>query len=206
MTTVWRGAATGGLALVLLLVVVSIQAARPDTAADPDAEFPTIKRTGSLGEAVELRAATITVTRFRLARSLRVPDPDRPPDLGEERAQKAVTTPGIWLVVDVTVTGKRKSESFVVDVVADRPAEYEESTRSDLSLVRSDSEVEPDFTTRGTYLFELPPRALPGAAVTVGAPAGNWDTVAVVPLGLDAARAERLVDTAPPSIAVSEGA
>lgn len=183
------------LALVscaILVMVVLTQLARPATEFDSNAFAPSFKVTGTIGERVDLRGGTITLSDLRLARSLQ-------PASGTED-EEPLETPGVWVLVDYQFVGARKSESLQPKLVTIDHRTYRPSNRPG-SATTTSVLGEPGFPDTGTFAFEVPRNALSGSSVTIGAdsPFGDalWDTKAVISLDIGDDEATRLVRRAP---------
>lgn len=184
------------VSLGILVMVVFTQLARPAIEFDSNAFAPSFKETGEIGKPIELRNGTLTITKLRLAKSVRT-EGTSPED------KEPVTTPGIWVVVDYHFLGARKSESLQPKLVTIDHTNYRASSRPG-SGVTTSILGDPGFRDQGTLAFEVPKSALAGSSITAGAdsPFGDAlsDTKAVVSLELDGARAAQLVRQAPATL------
>lgn len=183
------------VSLAILVMVVLTQQARPAVEFDSNAFAPSTKVPGEVGEPVELRVGTITVTNLRLARAVQ--------PTGSLEDKKPITTPGVWVVVDYRFVGARKAESLQPKLVTVDHKSYRPSSRPG-SDVTTSVLGQPGFPDEGTLAFEVPRQALAGSSITFGAdsPFGDslWDTKAVVSLGVDDARAAQLIRRAPANL------
>lgn len=186
----------GGVLLGLLLVagIVAGVELRPE---DDERDDP-ITTSGSLGETVDTGDFQLTVERVRVTHALTFDDgfATSPP----------VRTKGVWVVLTATVVGGTTPVTYDnAHLETPDGYEYELSGRTDSSLTLTDDvRIGPGIARRGAIVFELPPDRLEGARLRLG-PASLSSRLgpeALVDLELDAATAERLVDTAPKRIAL----
>lgn len=179
----------------ILVLVVLTQLARPATEFDSNAFAPSFKVTGTIGEPVELRSGTVTLSGLRLARTLQ-------PTSGTDD-DKPLETPGVWVLVDYRFVAARKPESLQPKLVTIDHRVYRPSSRPG-STTETALLGEPSFPEEGTLAFEVPRNALSGSSVTFGAdsPFGDalWDTKAVISLDIGDDEATRLVRRAPATL------
>lgn len=190
-----RTAATVAVALAMVLLAAGLQMAKPSKAQNQFA--PSFKLVGEVGKPIDMREGSLTVTGVRLAKRL---------DTGGF-VKKKLTTSRYWLLVDYKFLPRRESESMSVDLYTGDNTEYSPSLRASTSA-RTSIYGEPGFPTSGIVAFEVPKEALADAKIAIGN--GGlygvplWDHQAVVPLGIDAARADRLVKSAPAAIVLKD--
>lgn len=182
------------LSVALFVLAIGVQKAKPPD--ESNAFAPSFKMQAKLGEPIALREGTITFSKLRVARSIQT----------SGFTKKSLTTSGLWVVVDYAFMPKVESGSMNVSLQASDHTTYRASLRGGLSNITGD----PGFAEKGAVLFEVrrSPATLSGARLLVGATGAFgvplWDTEGVVPLGLDDARATRLVREAPATLAVAE--
>ncbi|AXH97002.1 hypothetical protein [Ornithinimicrobium avium] len=135
-----------------------------------------------VGETAYLREAELTVTGTRLGPLL-------------DDGLSPVPTPGIWLVVDLELTGAGSdSQLRTWEVVAADGTSWAQTR----GLTRTCSLVPPGITQRCSVALEVLPAALPGATLRLGTASDlRYDDVAVVELGLTAADVEAAASDAP---------
>lgn len=185
-----RTALTVLTALAMVVLVLGIQLARPS---EEQNEFaPSFKLVAELGETVEMREGTLTLTRLRVASEAL--------QTGGLTAER-VKTNAYWLLVDYEFVQRRKSEGMGVELYTVDNTEYQASGRPGSTSTVTRIYAEPGFDTSGVIAFELPKDALPGARLVIdnGSAYGLplWDHQAVIELGIDQAKADRLVKDAP---------
>lgn len=174
------------LGLVVLIVALDM-AKQPDIA---NMFAPSIKHQVTFGQPVKMREGTVTFTRIRMAKSVKV---------GSGFSEKQVNTSGIWVIIDYKFTAVRESAYLDVALNSRDNAAYDASDRGGLSS-KSSITGDPGFPVSGSFLFEMPKDRIAGAYLTVGDPGFGWplwDDQGVVPLGLDDAEARALIEKAP---------
>lgn len=191
-----RTFAVVALCIGLVALVVGVQMAKPSKEQNQFA--PSIKTVGSLHEPVKMRQGTLTFTKVRVAKKLVTTG------LGKED----LTTSGMWLLVDYRFLPVRESDSMSPELYTSDNTKYPASNRAGGSTMSSNISGEPGFTKKGIVAFEVSKDVLSGSRVVVG---NNglfglplWDDQAIVPLGIDDAKARKLVADAPASIKVEE--
>ncbi|MQA77301.1 MAG: hypothetical protein GEV10_02280 [Streptosporangiales bacterium] len=183
------------LSVALFLLAIGVQKAQPPD--ESNAFAPSFKIQGSLGETIALREGNITFSNLRVAKSIQT---------GDGFSKKSLTTSGLWLVVDYTFMPQRDSGYMNVSLQTPDHTTYRTSLRGGVSGING----EPGFKEMGTIPFEVRRSAatLSGARLLVGNTGAFgvplWDTEGIVPLGIDDARAARLVRDAPATLTVSE--
>lgn len=182
------------LSVALLLLAVGVQKAKPPD--ESNAFAPSFKMQAALGEPIALRDGTVTFSNLRVAKSIQTGD----------FTKKSLTTSGLWVVVDYKFMPQRESGYLNVSLQTPDHTTYRTSLRGGVSGITGD----PGFPEKGTIPFEVrrDPATLSGARLLVGSSGGFgvplWDTEGIIPLGIDDARAARLVRDAPATLAVSE--
>lgn len=192
-----RSALSVLVALAMVVLVTGMQLARPSKEQNEFA--PSFKLVGEVGKPVEMREGTLTITGVRVARSLQA---------GTGTFGEKVPTNAYWLLVDFKFFQLRESESMNVELYTADNTKYAASLRPSANAAKTSIYSEPGFESRGIVAFEVPKAGLAGSRVVVGN--GGiygiplWDHQAVVPLGIDEARADRLVKNAPAVIVLGE--
>src|SRR5690606_7478622 len=107
------------LAVCLVALSLVIQMAKPSKAQNQFA--PSFKHVGAVGQPIEMREGTVTVTKLRLAKRL------------ESRGlrDKKVETTGYWLLVDYNFVPLRESEPMTMDLYTADNTKYIASLRPD---------------------------------------------------------------------------
>ncbi|MCW2852732.1 MAG: hypothetical protein JWM84_2396 [Nocardioides sp.] len=172
-----------GTALVCLTLLVAgswLQGWLPDDDADPSAE-PHV-RAGAVGDAIDLRTATVTVEEVR----------------GTTRVEQyggELVSPGLWVVVSYTVVPAEENASITF-------AELEDGRGRTWGLVgrnaNSCAESPPGLAVHCTVFMEVPVDALPTLRLRLARLSREirFDAVAEVDLGLTRGDAESFA-TAP---------
>ncbi|QHC71835.1 hypothetical protein [Rathayibacter sp. VKM Ac-2801] len=172
-----RLAAAGAVALLTAAAIVTATAP-----SDDDVQTP-LARSGGVGERVESRTVAVTVHGAVLARELAV----------EGREDLDTTSPGVWLVVDLTAVCRLSSCAFDESELRVDGRRFAPAT-----LVPFPSFVQQSPSAglpyRQSALFELPRGSASGEAelVVQTGDTGALDSVAVVRLPLP----ERIDDSA----------
>lgn len=190
-----RSALTILLSIGMILLIIAVQMARPSKAQNQFA--PSFKNVGAMGEPIEMREGTLTVTRLRMGKTLETAD---------ALSDETLTTSANWLLVDYRFVPRREKGAMDVTLYSGENARYRASTRPGASATKSMIYGEPGFPQSGDIAFEVPESALPGSRLVIGNAGAFgiplWDSEAVIPLGIDRARAKRLVDEAPATLTV----
>lgn len=142
----------------------------------------------TVGEPVELRTGTVTVTRVRSAKEL------------SYNGQTAVTT-GVWVVLDLS--WRAAKEPTQLNLLLTRIHAANGKTYGGMpGFVLPCGLTQPGIEKRCQLHFELPPEALEGAHVLVPAYAtlSGGDDVADIDLGIDAASASTLGSPSAPIV------
>ncbi len=136
----------------------------------------------AVGEAAHLRTADVVVTGTHLGAVL-------------DDGTAGVTTPGVWLVADLEITGTDgDSRLGTWEVVS---ADGTRSWSQTRGLTRTCSVAPPGVTQRCSVALEVVPEALPGATLRLGTVSDlRYDDVAVVDLGLTAEDVEAAAGSA----------
>jgi hypothetical protein len=165
--------------LVLLAAATLLDGWLPDEASDQVAE-PFV-RVGDIGEPVALRTVTLEVDSVRGAATI--------DDFGSE-----LRSPGVWLVVQYTVTAKRENAGIGYLELRDAKGRV-----WSLSHGRSENTclAEPPGVPNGCVaLFEVPVDAVPSLRLRMSPTLEQrYDSIAEVDLGLTADDAERFAVT-----------
>lgn len=168
--------ATGVIVVAALLVGSAINAQLPD----PDAIFSTpFEHPGGVGETITLRNARITVTGVDAAKEL-------------EWLDQVAVSAGVFLVIDVTY--EPVGETSVLGSSSRLVAADGRQFGGRTPVASACGPAQPGLPLACKVSLEVPPDALAGAILEV--PAGGdttlMDDVAVVDLGITAARAAEL--------------
>lgn len=135
----------------------------------------------AVGEPVEIRTGTVTVTGFGTAREI------------EGFGQVAATT-GLWLVVDFTWLTTDEPRPFTVSEIVLQAADGR-TFGGTAPIPSSCSPGQPHIPLACQAPFELPADALEGAVLRMpAATTTELDDVVLVDLGIDATRAAELAD------------
>lgn len=187
----WRHAA---LVLLALALIVALRKAEPSY----EQKLAPIVVHGSAGfERVEARNFAVDVRGFKLARAYLVAGPYHDPQ------PKRVSTSGVWLSVVADVEALQSPGQVDAYIRTRDGLRYRASRdRPDHDANLGARTLAPLLPERGAWFFELPPDRLQGAHLEVfwgvlGAP-GRVDNVVDIDLGIDDARAQALLDEAPP--------
>lgn len=190
-----RGAVAVLVSLGLAAAAVLMQMAQPPDVGNAFA--PSFKVQGNFGEPVHLREGDLILTHLRSAKTLQG---------GSGVTTQKATTAGVWLVIDYRFTPAREQESMDVSLHTRDHTEYPATSRAGSTATADSIEGEPGFTQKGVIAFELPPKKLAGSTVTVGNGSAFgvplWDTQAVISLGIDNAKATKLVEQAAKTLKV----
>ncbi|MCD4525218.1 hypothetical protein [Nocardioides sp. cx-173] len=180
--TTWRHAAgTGVVCLGLLTAGSLLQGWLPDREDDPGAE-PHV-RTGAVGEAIDLRTATVTVDEVFGTTTV-------------ERYGAAMVSPGLWVVVHYSVVPTEENASITFAELRDAEGRVWGTVgRNTNSCVES----APGLTAHCTVFMEVPPDALPTLRLRLARLSRDtrFDALAEIDLGLTATDAESFA-SAPP--------
>ncbi|MQA06420.1 MAG: hypothetical protein GEV07_28120 [Streptosporangiales bacterium] len=183
------------LCLGMVVLVVGIQLAKPSKAQNQFA--PGFKTVGRLGAPIEMREGTVMFSDLRSAKMLKM----------EGFLDKKLASSATWIVVEFEFEPVRENESLDVSLYSSNNTRYRASLRPSLP-VTSSINGEPGFTHKGMVAFEVPKSQLVDARLVVGNEGlfgvPLWDSQAVIPLGVDQARADELVDDAPASMTISD--
>lgn len=150
------------------------------------------RHTASVGDAVDLRTGTVTVTQVRTAKELRL------------RGQRAVTT-GVWVVLDLSWRARDKPTQLSLLHLRIQAADGR--TYGGLpAFVPPCGLGQPGIEKRCQVQFELPADALAGTRVLIPASVTltGSDDVADIDLGIDDASAASLAAPSEP-ITLDEG-
>ena len=186
MTSAWRQ--TLGTALVTGLVGLGLLAAGsflqgwlPDDDEDPGAE-PHV-RSGRVGQALDLRAATVTVDEVLGTR--------RMVEYGSE-----LVSPGLWVVARYTVVGTEENTPITFAEMADGEGRAWGLVGRNAN---SCAESPPGVAVHCTVYVEVPPDALPTLRLRLARLSSDtrFDALAEIDLGLTSADAEAFA-SAPP--------
>ena len=177
----WRHlAGTGAVCLGLLAAGSALQGWLPGDDEDPVAE-PHV-RAGSVGEAIDVRTATVRVEEVRVAGAV-------------EQYGSEMVSPGVWVVAHYSFVPTQENAQITF-------AEMRDDQDRSWGLVGRNAnsclEAPPGLTAHCTVFMEVPPEALPTLRLRLARLARDtrFDAVAEVDLGLSAADAED-VATAP---------
>lgn len=176
------GRRLGKAAFVVLALIVGkeLGSALPD---DSAAMRP-FEVTGSVGQAVTLRTASVQVEDVQLAPTLLT-------------STAGYRTPGLWLVVTVAMTPAAENTSFAFTAVRSADGARTWEGRSRESVV-CDS-APPGVPVVCDLVFEVPPEALPGVDLLLATVTDQrHDTVAVIDLGIAQEEVDRAVATDDP--------
>lgn len=184
-----RSALTVVIAVAMVALVAGLQVARPSKVQNQFA--PSFKLVGEVGKPIQMREGKLTITGIRLAKSLETAG----------FSKEKIPTSAYWLLVDYKFFQERESESMTVELYTADNTRYTASLRPSSVNAKTSIYSEPGFESSGIVAFEVPKAGLPGSKVVIGNGAlyglPLWDHQAVVPLGIDEARANRLVESAP---------
>lgn len=167
-----RRVATALVVLAALAVGSQVKARMPDSR--EVLEKPHEVR-AAFGERVELRDRAVAVTEVRSATRVAT-------------GGTAVTTLGHWLVVTVELEAKAKPVSIEADLVTADGRTYGGVP----TVSKACGPAQVGLRRTCTQVFEVPDGALEGSTLKVWALRGRGTHVAVVDLGIDAARAKQL--------------
>lgn len=176
------GRRLGKAAFVILALVIGkeLGSALPDDSA----ALRPFEVTGAVGQVVALRTASVQVDDVQLAPTLMT-------------STAGYRTPGLWLVVTVTLTPVAEHASFALTAIrsADGVRTWEGRSRESLVCQRTP----PGVPVVCDLAFEVPPEALPGADLLLAtAPDQRHDTVAVIELGLSQEQVDDALETEDP--------
>ncbi len=180
MTTWQRVIATGAVCLGLLAAGSALQGWLPDDDADPGAE-PHV-RTGGVGDAIDLRTATVTVDEV----------------LGTTRVEQfgsEAVSPGLWVVVRYTVVPEAENASVTFAELADGDGRVWGLVGRNANACTAGP---PGLAVHCTAYLEVPPDAFPTLRLRLARQSRDlrFDAVAEIDLGLTDADAEAFA-TAP---------
>lgn len=181
MTTTWQHAVgTGAVCLGLLAAGSALQGWLPDDDADPGAE-PHV-RAGKVGDAIDLRTATVTVDE--VAGSTRV-----------EQYGGELVSPGVWVVVRYTVVATQENTPLTFAELRDDEGRVWGLTGRNANAC---TESPPGLPAHCTVYAEVPPDALPTLDLRLARLSRDqrFDAIAEIDLGLTAEDADAFA-TAP---------
>lgn len=171
----WRHAVgTGAVCLGLLAAGSALQGWLPDDDVDPGAQ-PHV-RTGEVGDAIDLRTATVTVDEV----------------IGTRRVEQyggELVSPGFWVVVRYTVVPTEENTTITFAELGDAEGRV-------WSLVGRNTNActasPPGLAAHCTVFMEVPPDALPTLRLRLARLAKDtrFDALAEIDLGLTSADAE----------------
>ncbi|MCD4534042.1 hypothetical protein LRP67_08125 [Nocardioides sp. cx-169] len=173
--TRWRRAlGTGAVSLGLLAAGSLLQDWLPDREDDPGAE-PHV-RTGGVGEAIDIRTATVTVDEVFGTTTV-------------ERYGAEMVSPGLWVVVHYSVVPTEENVSMTFAELGDAEGRVWGTVgRNANSCVKS----APGLTAHCTVFMEVPPDALPTLRLRLARLSRDtrFDALAEIDLGLTDGDAE----------------
>jgi hypothetical protein len=185
MTTWERAVGTAVAGLGLLAAGFLLQEWLPDDDADAGAE-PHV-RTGAVGDAIDLRTATVTVDEVIGTRRL-------------EQYGSELVSPGLWVVVRYTVVATEESTSITfAELTDDEGRVWGLVGRNGNACVESP----PGLAAHCTAYLEVPPDALPTLSLRLARLSSETRFDAVAEVDLDLTRADASAFALAPTYAVS---
>ena len=179
MTSGWpRGLAVGLAGLGLLVAGSQLQAWLPDEHDDPASEA--FVRTGEVGDAIDIRTATVTVKE--VAGSTTVDE------FGTE-----MVTPGVWVAAYYTVVAEQENTTITFAELVDSEGRV---WGLDGRNANACSPSPPGLAAHCFVHFEVPLDAVPSLRLRLARESSEtrYDVIADVDLGLSAADADAFAD------------
>ncbi|MFG1696755.1 hypothetical protein [Nonomuraea sp. NPDC049309] len=184
-----RNAGTGavgviaGLAMLTAAVLLQTKALGEGAMSDP------LSYTGTKGEAVDARRFTVRLDSFTTARKIKKSDTE------------TIETGNLFLIVKASAKSSMKPYHLgQPDLLTADDKRFAATDRVDRQQTMANVWVQPDIWVSGSFFFEIPPDALPGARVVFKLPpqAGPQEPYrpeVEIDLGLDEAGARKLADS-----------
>lgn len=184
-------------ALWIVLALIAVVALRKGESSYEQRDAPLVQRATGLGRA-EGRNFAVDVSGFKAARAYLLKG-----GLGRSE-DMLLRTPGLWLSVVATVEATQRP-GYVQAQLRTRDGLVYAASSAERPKLRgvnlSERPVAPGLPENGAWFFELPADRLEGAHLQLywgsGLPQGG-DTLLDVDLGIDAARARKLLAEAKP--------